>query len=109
MTYIPVPYILLPRQYNIYIPVPYIPPQHQYRIYMFTKRAQVIPTVGRSDQGAYYCEADNGLGQAGKAELQVRKIQIQEIQIQIQQLQIGQAGKAELQVKNLFLFKVNIF
>ena len=32
---------------------------------------QVIPTVGRSDQGAYYCEADNGLGQAGKAELQV--------------------------------------
>ena len=33
--------------------------------------------MGRSDQGAYYCEADNGLGQAGKAELQVKKIQIQ--------------------------------
>ena len=32
--------------------------------------------MGRSDQGAYYCEADNGLGQAGKAELQVKKIQI---------------------------------
>ena len=41
--------------------------------YIATTFRHVIPTVGRSDQGAYYCEADNGLGQAGKAELQVKK------------------------------------
>ena len=41
--------------------------------YIATTFRHVIPTVGRNDQGAYYCEADNGLGQAGKAELQVEK------------------------------------
>ena len=39
--------------------------------YIATTFHHVIPTVTLQHAGAYYCEADNGLGQTGKAELQL--------------------------------------
>ena len=39
--------------------------------YIATTFRHVIPTVSREDEGSYFCQADNGLGQVGKAELVV--------------------------------------
>jgi len=39
--------------------------------YIATTFRHVIPTVDIEDEGPYYCEADNNLGQTGKAELNI--------------------------------------
>ena len=39
--------------------------------YIATTFRHVIPTIDLKDAGLYYCEADNGLGQNGKAELNI--------------------------------------
>ena len=39
--------------------------------YIATTFRHVIPTVDMEDEGPYYCEADNNLGQTGKAELNI--------------------------------------
>ena len=40
--------------------------------YIATTFRHVIPRVSKGDEGAYYCEADNKLGQTGKAMLNMK-------------------------------------